>query len=344
MGSAMAQHQLYDRYRRSTKLLPTAIVASLFAGAFILLSAWSAVAEIPILVHLKTSVKVDGESVLLKQLADIKADGHPHLDEIQSTVVGQAPLPGRSAYIHASQVESALKRNNIDTANYRIVAQGPVKVSRNHDIVSADRIKDVATNYIKSNAPWDSEQMKIRPIRYSQSHIVSPGEVTFQVIAPKHTDWIGAIPFKVNILVNGEVVKRTAVSCYIEVWQNVVTAAKPLGAKQPITIADIKVVRMNMARTPANAIVRMDQVVGKRANRSIAINSVLRSDQVDTTPIIRKGDMVQVLAESSNIKITTLAVAQENGGLGERIRLINVRSKKDIQALVIDSQTVQVDF
>jgi flagella basal body P-ring formation protein FlgA len=37
-------------------------------------------------------------------------------------------------------------------------------------------------------------------------------------------------------------------------------------------------------------------------------------------------------------------IAKQNGGVGEHIKVQNVRSKKIIHAMVIDNQTVQVEF
>jgi flagella basal body P-ring formation protein FlgA len=65
---------------------------------------------------------------------------------------------------------------------------------------------------------------------------------------------------------------------------------------------------------------------------------------VDLPPVVRKGDVVQVLAESAQLKITTQGVAQENGGVGQKIQVMNVASKKNVLARIIDAQTVKVDF
>ncbi|MBI5063028.1 MAG: flagellar basal body P-ring formation protein FlgA, partial [Desulfatitalea sp.] len=243
-----------------------------------------------------------------------------------------------------SQVETRLKQNGIDLARCRIVDAGPVKVIRNHAGITDAQIRAAVEVYIQANAPWQADQMKIRPIAYDQAHKLPPGKVSLEVMAPKHTDWLGAIPFQVRLLVDGEAVKRTSVSAYIEVWQAVVLTAKPLGRNQPITREDLQLETMNMARVPANAILSMDQLIGRRANRAIAVNSILRVDQVDLPPIVRKGDVVQVLAESAQLKITTQAVAQENGGVGQKIQVMNVASKKNVHARIVDAQTVKVDF
>lgn len=310
----------------------------------VLLLPWPAGADEAIQVRLLTSARVDGESVLLGQIAEIVADDPAMIEALGAMEITRAPLPGQSFYIHPNRI-AALIRQKTETANgCQIIATAPVKVVRNYGTVSAEQIRTAVGRYIETHAPWDKGQMKIRPIRYDQPLIVPPGEVTLQISAAKHTDWLGAEPFTVRVLVNGESVRRTAVPAYIEVWQEVFLSAKPLGRGQPITPADVKVKKMDLAHLPSNAVVRAEQVIGKRATRSIAINTILLDDQMEQKPAIRKGDMVQVLAESSLFKLSTQAVAQEDGCVGDRIELTNRRSKKTIYAQVVDAGTVKVEF
>jgi flagella basal body P-ring formation protein FlgA len=319
-----------------------AIFVFVWVGAIVLPGA--VVAGQTIEVKLLTAAKVDGESIQLGQIAEIQSDDPGLIDALGAIEMGRAPLPGQSLYVHPGRVEYALKHNSDVADNFQIIASGPVKVTRNFDTVTPDRIRTAVMRYIESHAPWDKKQMKIRPIAYDQSHLVPAGKVSLQITPAKHTDWLGAEPFSVAILVNGESVRRTAVPTYIEVWQDVFMTAKPMGKNQPLTRDDIKSEKMDIARLPADAVVRADQAIGKRVNRSIAINTILREDQLERQPLVHKGDQVQVLAESSLLKVSTRAVAQENGCIGERIQLINLRSKKSIYAQVIDAQTVKVEF
>ena len=310
----------------------------------ILIMATMAAAANPLQISLVPKATVDEENILLGRIAEITGGEAGQAETAGQIDLGRAPLPGQSVILRRNQVEARLKQNGIDPTQCRIVDAGPVKIIRNYAGVSDTQIQAAVQAFIQAHAPWQPDQMKIRPIEYNQTHKLPPGKVSLQVTAPKHTDWLGAVPFQVQLLVDGQAVKRTTVSAYIEVWQEVVLAAKPLGRNQPITREDLQVENMNMARVPTNAILSVDQVLGRRANRAIAINSILRVDQVDLPPVVRKGDVVQVLAESAQLKITTQAVAQENGGLGERIQVMNVASKKNVHARIIDRQTVRVDF
>jgi len=311
---------------------------------FVILQPSIALSNGTVRIHLTQKARVDEDQVTLAQIADVLGPDPEQAASMGKIPIGRSPLPGQSIWLHPAQVQTALKRNGWDERQYEITAVGPVKVTRNFATLSPDRVSSAVVEFIKRHAPWDSDQMKIRPIRYQQSHQLPPGKISLSVTAPKHTDWLGAIPFKVKIKVDGRTVKQTSVPAYIEVWQDVVLTAKPLGKNQPITAGDIQVKKMNLARVPSKAIFKPEQAIGKKSSRSVSVNTILRSDHVHEPLMVRKGDIVQVLAESKALRITTQAVAKQNGVFGDHIEVMNIRSKKNFFAQVVDPQTVKVDF
>ena len=73
-----------------------------------------------------------------------------------------------------------------------------------------------------------------------------------------------------------------------------------------------------------------------RAMRPLSTQDVVES------PVVQKGDLVNIVLESPVIKVATPGEALEAGKLGETIRVKNISSKREIRAQVIDKQTVRV--
>jgi flagella basal body P-ring formation protein FlgA len=207
-----------------------------------------------------------------------------------------------------------------------------------------ERIRSAVRRHIQRHAPWDTEQMTIKKIHFNRPVHLPPGKVGIQVTASKHTDWLGAVGFSVDVMVNGKKEAAVTVPVKIEVWSDVILTTKPLGRYQPIGRGDVQVKKMDLARVPSNVIVEIEQVVGSRTNRRIAANCILRQDHVEMPPIVKRGDLVSVVAESACLKISIKAMAKEDGRIGDRIKVVNLRSKKGIYALVVDDHTVRVEF
>jgi len=66
----------------------------------------------------------------------------------------------------------------------------------------------------------------------------------------------------------------------------------------------------------------------------------------DITPraLVRKGGMVEVVAEQGSLRISMKAQAARNGSLGDTITVRNLESKRDFTAEVIDENKVRVRF
>jgi flagella basal body P-ring formation protein FlgA len=295
-------------------------------------------------IDLTNRAEINGSSITLGQLGTIKGGNDQVRNMLNEIELGPSPKPGRAKWITKSQIQSRLQTVGIDLNALTIRASGPVKVLRGYEGLTATKVCDAVKNYIYQAAPWDRSQIKIRSVSYHQNHSLPPGRLELRVMPPKHTDWIGAIPFRVDAMVDGRLVRKLSVPAHIEVWSDVYVAAKPLGRNQPIKPSDLKIKRMNLSRTPSNAILHQDQILGQRTKRAIAINAILTMAQIETPPVIRKGDVVQLIAEGPLLKVTTKGVAKDKGGIGERIRVVNLNSKRVVHAQIVNYSTVRVSF
>jgi flagella basal body P-ring formation protein FlgA len=53
---------------------------------------------------------------------------------------------------------------------------------------------------------------------------------------------------------------------------------------------------------------------------------------------------VTLLVENPSFRITSAGEVKEDGRRGDRVRVINISSKKEVHGRVLDNHTVQVDF
>jgi flagella basal body P-ring formation protein FlgA len=123
-----------------------------------------------------------------------------------------------------------------------------------------------------------------------------------------------------------------------------VVTRKPLGRHKPITEDDIEMQTLDLSNLPANVLTDREAVIGKRTKRAVGAQTPLRADSIELPPLVKRGDLVVIIAESENLKITTLGQVKKKGRRGERIPVVNLDSKKVLQARVVDANTVKVDF
>ncbi len=71
---------------------------------------------------------------------------------------------------------------------------------------------------------------------------------------------------------------------------------------------------------------------------------VFRTDIVERPPMVKRNDRVSIVAESEALRITAAGEVKESGCRGDRVKVVNLNSNKEIIARVLDPQTVRVEF
>ncbi len=289
-------------------------------------------------------VEIVNDKVLLGKIADINGADPELVKKLRSIVIARAPMPGKSIRIDENYINRRLKQNNIDLSEIILKVPETSKVCRSSLVVPREKIKKIALDYIYKNIPWDRNRVNVKNIRVSRNVILPKGNVTYKVILPKNNDLLGNVPLSVIFMVDGQFQEKVWAMADIEVSAEAVVTKRPLGRYQPIRREDLYYKKVDLADLPSGGITSIEEVLGKRARRTIYANVVLRSDLIELPPLVRRRDTVLIIAESDNLKITTFGEVKEKGYRGDRIRILNLDSKKEIYARVLDSNTVKVDF
>ncbi len=83
-------------------------------------------------------------------------------------------------------------------------------------------------------------------------------------------------------------------------------------------------------------------VIGKAARRYLAANDQLMIDDLEAPILVRKGSLVTIHFETANLRLTAKARASEDGALDETIQVVNVRSRKTVEAIVRSPSKVAI--
>lgn len=295
-------------------------------------------------VRVLQKVQVDDENILLSQIAKIEGGDPLLIQKLNAIVVGRSPLPGHSRKIDSGAINTRLKQNGIDLGELIMNIPSEIVVSRSFIEVSQKEIKRLVSDYISKELLSGNSKGSIKRIKVSESIRLPHGRIRYEVSAPRNRELVGKIPFAVKFEVNGKLYKKVWATVTIEVLAEVVVTKKPLGRHKPITEDDIMVLEMDLAKVPSDVITDPEAVLGKRTKRAIGSKTVLRANQVEFPPLVKRGDVVVIVAETQGLKVTALGQVKKKGAIGDRIPVINLESKKVLYARVVDSNTVKVDF
>ena len=243
-------------------------------------------------------------------------------------MIAKAPLPGRYRIIDAGYVQLRLKQNGFDITAFDLQGSQHVKVTRSHIDIDKAEIEKIVSDYLYHDALKGNPAAKFKSLRVPDGIVLSKGHITYQVVPPGNTNFLGKIPLFIQFYVDGKIRKKVWATATIEMLVDVVVAKNPLRKHKPISEDDIELQQMDLAKLPSNVITDPQALIGKRTRMAIGSKTVLRTDLIELPPLINRGDVVVIIAESRGLRVTALGKAKRRGRLGERIPVENFDSKK----------------
>jgi len=142
----------------------------------------------------------------------------------------------------------------------------------------------------------------------------------------------------------GQEIRKIRFSARIDIYADVIVPRHFLKKHHEIQADDIQIANKNIAALPQDVVTQEKEVLGKRTTLSINNQEALRLSMLELPPLVNKGDRVILLVENDQFKITSVGEVKEVGRKGDRIKLVNLSSKKEVYGRVLDANTVQVDF
>jgi len=329
------------RKRQRLEGIATRFAWGLSAAIFLLLSTSAHCSE-RFCLTLQTTAAVSGENVRLGDVARLNKKNANAA--ILKTVVGRSPNPGQTRFVSADYIRIRLRQAGFDTDAITFKGPQDVKVSRLQASLPVGRIRTAVDQAIRSRMPWNNEDVTVSDIQFDETVQLPVGKLTYRIVPKRHEDYLGSTILALHLFVNGQPVRKMWVNATISVMADVVTTVRPLGRHQHIELEDIRVQRRDLAGLGSETIRRVEDALGNRATRMIYPGTVLQTGMIDQPPVVRRGDVVKIIAETGPMTITATGIVKQQGRKGEMVRVMNTGSNRVIMARVTGPDAVAVDF
>ncbi|BBO79817.1 hypothetical protein DSCO28_03830 [Desulfosarcina ovata subsp. sediminis] len=314
----------------------------LFLGLMILLMSAGTGAAVSI--EMKREANVDQDAVHLSDIAVVSGASFEKAQSVGKIVVANAPLPGQTRFVGTDYIRIRLRQAGIDTDRMSFHGATDVRVTRVAAELPAERIKKAVEMAIRSRMSWKNEDVTIGEIHLNDSLSLPTGKLTYRIVSNRNEDYLGRTILALHLFVDGEPLRRIWVDTSISVMTDVVTVVRPLGKRQTVNSEDLALERRDLKDLPADTVRRIEDALGNRTTRMIYPNTVLEADMIDTPALVRRGDIVKIIARSANMTITATGKVKQQGGMDDMVRVMNTDSNRVITARVTGPGVVEVDF
>jgi len=336
--------------RRAFSHIGECVVATMLIGGLGI--ALHAQARTKATVTFHESVTVTETSVRLGDLAKVETDDEALRETLEALVVGRSPRVGTVLRLREGSVKLAVRSQRLtlgfDDSDMEFAGAKITRVSvASQEITPQDMIDRVR--------PWIDQRMGVMArvdrmeIEYMSTPlpiVIPAGDWDVSVMptwAPRGIT--SSLSTPVRITVNDVTVKRVTLALKLHLYAMIPVANRAIHRHEALTEADVEYVEVDLTTLNGGSPMRpFADVLGVRATREIRAGENLTDRNSETTPMIGKGDQVTILLEAPRMSITTTGEAQQDGRLGDFIRIKNLMSEKVIQARVVAERLVQVDL
>ncbi len=127
-------------------------------------------------------------------------------------------------------------------------------------------------------------------------------------------------------------------------FEEIVVSTRRLWRDRPVAEDDVSVARAEIGKVPAGAYHDPQEVVGKVMNRSIGPGMAVLSKHLAGSKLVKRGRRVILVAERGGVRIATGGETRENAYVDDAVKVVNLASKKTVTGILVDENTVRVDF
>lgn len=207
------------------------------------------------------------------------------------------------------------------------------------------RVRRDLEAFIRERVEGEPRAIELPSLRAFDFEVAAgTGEVRTELSSQSEVPLRGRVSISVSLFVGQRLLKRAVVSPYVAMPDRVLVATRSLARGHVLSTADLALVERDRAASPRDALRTPEDGVGLRVKRSLPADQILRAQDVEPVPVVERGDRVTLVLQRGALRIQATGKAQETGGIGDWIRVVNLDSKREISGRVDQEGRVHVAF
>ena len=305
-----------------------------------------------------TGVVVD-DGIRLSDLCAMRGLASNQTKNLSDLVVTNAPPPGGSRVIHLDMVREALIAAGVNMAELTLGGAMECVVTRPVDRIAPTESpsQPVATPTLRhmpselapvtrNGADADST-LRRAVVRFFNKELDRYGgraDVMFdrgldQILELNGSAFdfrirrrpgaaLGLIPLEVDVLAEGRVVQTVSIHANVKLIRQVTVARRGINQGATIRSSDVRLTPVSLVRLVDLGLSDLAQSIGQRAKRFISAGSVIQPDEIESVPLVTRGQIVMLTSVTGLVRVETSGTALADGRLGETISIGSSNRKR----------------
>ncbi len=249
----------------------------------------------------------------------------------------RSPAPGKVGVLTPTRVAYALRNHGLRWRNAIGVAE--VIINRAGRVIPLAEIEDAIKTHLESSEAIPSAS----EVALTFDRRTAPLTVSEQVTAPievLQVNFNDRTKRFVALVRAPGAPKRRYGGRLTEVVETPVLK-NTIERGHRISRSDIELRRLSKARINASVILNSDSIIGHAATRTLKAGVPIRKRDIRQVRMVKKSTTVTIVYKVPGLNLSTRGRAIQHGSRGDTIMVMNLRSRKMIEAEVIGPEMVR---
>jgi flagellar basal body P-ring formation protein FlgA len=257
--------------------------------------------------------------------------------ELRAVPLGYAPYPGHYRWVARDEVLSALRRAGFADVTLRMPDR--LLLTRASQKLEEAPVREAIEGHLAALFP--ELRITILDCEMPQEVFLPAGSVRVEVDGASPPTTLDGISLKLNMLVDGRHERSQWARVRAKAEGRVVVLARDLGFDEALRRGDL-VLEIREIQRPDGFFTDLESVEGAVARRALRKGTVLTPRDVKEPVLVRRGDVVTLIAKGASFRLSTSARARDSGGRGDSVVVENLDSRQLIAGTVVGPRTVEI--
>ncbi|MFZ6646141.1 flagellar basal body P-ring formation chaperone FlgA [Undibacterium sp. TJN25] len=319
-------------------------MAFLLASGCMVSMACAAGSSTSVQVDLSADVAISQKRFTLGQIAVVKTDDNEIRKTVESLEVGQAPRVGYVEQYTKEELDRLIhSRVPLMRAALDWHGAKAVKVrAAGHSLDNA-KVVESAREYLAKELGAKFKRVELNSAAPVADIELPTGEVSMTCRPLEMGRLYSRAPIWVDIRVNGEVYRSVVVTFTIKVAQEVYVAKRDLPAGTIALPSDFETRTEDVTDNPEGLVSANGLSEATRLRKAVGRGQMLRREQLSPEGLVFRGDSVKLILAEGGVVIETRAIAQQDGVVGQLVKVKPETSAEAFSGRVLVGGVVQVE-
>lgn len=295
---------------------------------------------------LPAEARVRGTELALGRLARVECADAAVRARLERYSLGWAPAPGYSRLVQRWQLERELAHA---FPTVTISSSGAV------DCRVAPEVARVTSDEIASKARGELEEL----FRGRDARIRATGNVAeLEVPAPNEKLELravnvglaqrelrgGAWNVGVQVWIDGTLYQTAWTTFAVELWADVPVLVRDVARGELLSPDMVETRRVELGADSTSAALSGDSLAGAVAQRDLARGSIVQDRDVRRAQLVATGEPVTLEVRKGAVVARSTVTCKQDGRLGDRVKIVNAGSARELTALVVGRALVRIEL